>query len=107
LDVQSVLALRRISTDRIWSSSRLVVFYPAKYAPLYPIGYKAALGMAIACILFTLGFKWLSLRHPATSIAAIISQDSAEVGRSGSQDDEEKADDVVKGEMPIVPTLKA
>lgn len=84
-----------------------VVFYPAKYAPLYPIGYKAALGMAIACILFTLGFKWLSLRRPATSIAVGDSQDSAEVGRSGSQDDEEKADDVVKGEMPVVPTLRA
>jgi hypothetical protein len=63
--------------------------------------------MAIACILFTLGFKWLSLRRPATSIAAIISQEPADSVRNGSQDDEEKADDVVKGEMPVVPTLRA
>lgn len=83
------------------------MFYPAKYAPLYPIGYKAALGMAIACILFTLAFKWLSLRRPATSIAAIISQEPADSVRNGSQDDEEKADDVVKGEIPVVPTLRA
>lgn len=84
-----------------------VVFYPAKYAPLYPIGYKAAVGMAIACMLFTLAFKWLSLRRPTVQASA-PSMDAfeSEDGRI-DQEDREKTGDTSKDEMPIVPVLRA
>jgi hypothetical protein len=39
-----------------------VVFYPAKHAPKYPIGYKAPIAFSCACILLTLAFRHLSLR---------------------------------------------
>jgi hypothetical protein len=42
--------------------SLAVVSYPAKHAPLYPIGYKAPIGFSLAWITLTLVFRWLSIR---------------------------------------------
>ncbi|KAJ9117379.1 hypothetical protein QFC24_006473 [Naganishia onofrii] len=53
------LAVTFVFPMSAWMS---IVFYPAKHAPVYPIGYKAPIGFSIACIALTLVFRWLSAR---------------------------------------------
>lgn len=42
-------------------TSSLVLIYPASEAPNYPVGYKAAAGFCVACLLFTGVFKYKDL----------------------------------------------
>lgn len=43
----------------------LVFIYPAKQAPHYKIGYKAALGFCVASMAFTGVFRYLAQREKA------------------------------------------
>ena len=84
----------------------LVVFYPAKYAPKYPIGYKAAIAFALVSIALTLVFRWLSLRQP-TGAAMTVEQQEDDVMRHESDEETKTGGDMVKGELASVPTLRA
>jgi hypothetical protein len=103
VDVQyvDVFLLLKASTD----PSLAVVFYPAKHAPVYPIGYKAPIGFSLACITLTLVFRWLSIRdHQRNKI--VHSEDESVSGEEYGVGQDEKAMDVdSKGETADVPEL--
>jgi hypothetical protein len=86
--------------------STLVVFYPAKFAPKYPIGYKAAIAFALVSIALTLVFRWLSMRQPAGAVMTIEQQED-EVMQQESDEETKTGGGMVKGELASVPTLRA
>jgi hypothetical protein len=80
------------------------VFYPAKHAPIYPIGYKAPIGFSLACIALTLVFRWLSIRDHRNKV--VQSEDESMSGEEYGVGQEEKAMDVdSKSETAVLPEL--
>lgn len=86
-----------------------VVFYPAKHAPRYPIGYKAPIAFSCACILLTLLFRQLSLRDRRVKDLSDSSAEEFEEEHESSQDqghDQEKELTTdTKSELEGMPTL--
>ncbi|KAJ9091483.1 hypothetical protein QFC20_007623 [Naganishia adeliensis] len=83
------LAVTFVFPMSAWMS---IVFYPAKHAPIYPIGYKAPIGFSLACIALTLLFRWLSIRDHRNKV--VQSEDESMSGEEYGVGQEEKAMDV-------------
>ncbi|KAJ9112857.1 hypothetical protein QFC19_000412 [Naganishia cerealis] len=95
------LAVTFVFPMSAWMS---IVFYPAKHAPVYPIGYKAAIGFSVACIALTFLFRWLSERNPR--VASVESEEEA-CGRVESEVEEKMDINGWKGEDGlVVPVLE-
>jgi hypothetical protein len=80
---------------------RTVVFYPAKHAPVYPIGYKAPIGFSLACIALTLVFRWLSVREYRSKV--VQAEDESISGEEYAVEQEKAID--VDSKSESVPTL--
>jgi hypothetical protein len=83
----------------------IVLFYPAKHAPVYPIGYKAPIGFSLACIMLTLVFRWLSARKQPP--VALYETDDSLMIREDCSEKEKVNEADSKGDAPIVPTLNS
>ena len=78
------------------------MFYPAKHAPNYPIGYKAPIAFACACILLTFLFRHLSIQYRKNKSFQVESVSSEE---EYEEDREKEVIVDMKSETDALPTL--
>ncbi|GHJ89178.1 hypothetical protein NliqN6_5580 [Naganishia liquefaciens] len=93
------LAVTFVFPMSAWMS---IVFYPAKHAPQYPIGYKAPIAFASICILLTFVFRHLSLRDQRNKAFQVESVSS---GEEYEEDREKEVMGETKSETDALPTL--
>ncbi|KAK4686779.1 bacterial leucyl aminopeptidase, partial [Tremellales sp. Uapishka_1] len=70
-----------------------ILIYPASQAPHYRVGYKAASAFAAGSIIFTLIFKWFSVKYPPVQ-ADFDTMDCHVVGLSRSEEEEANKEDL-------------
>ncbi|KAJ9114058.1 hypothetical protein QFC22_005878 [Naganishia vaughanmartiniae] len=93
------LAVTFVFPMSAWMS---IVFYPAKHAPEYPIGYKAPIGFSIACIALTFVFRYLSEK----SQQAVSQEGTEETCEIISETEKLDGEDWKMDGIDAVPVLK-